>query len=447
MIEFFLAAVGKFNALVAYLLEEGGLIEATLKFIPFVLFFELPLMLLILFGIMRYAVRRYFARSQAASNYFPAVSCVVSCYAEGEQIVHTIRSLATQLYAGPIEIIALVDGAAANVDTYRMVQNLVPQVARMANRRLRVLPKWQRGGRVSSSNAGMALANGDVIISMDADTTVEHDAIYRITRHFADPKVVAVACSLRVANAGVNPLTALQALEYMLSITAGRTGLSELDAVNNISGAMGAFRRDFLRHVGGWDSGSAEDIDLTTRIKAYFGRHPDLRIVFDPEAVGRTIVPETLGAFLRQRLRWDGDLFYIFVRKYWRIFSPRLLGWRNFIIACWSNLFFQLLMPFAILIYTGYIFLTYPPATALAVLGLVYLFYLAVAVIWYLTYMLVLSDRPGEDWPFVFLLPFYPFYTFLGRCWNAVAILAEGLAKTHLDSTMAPWWVLRRTKF
>jgi hypothetical protein len=30
------------------------------------------------------------------------------------------------------------------------------------------------------------------------------------------------------------------------------------------------------------------------------------------------------------------------------------------------------------------------------------------------------------------------------RCWSAVAILNELLRRSHEDSAMAPWWVLKR---
>jgi hypothetical protein len=33
------------------------------------------------------------------------------------------------------------------------------------------------------------------------------------------------------------------------------------------------------------------------------------------------------------------------------------------------------------------------------------------------------------------------------RCWNAIATLSELLTKSHLESAMAPSWVLKRTKF
>jgi cellulose synthase/poly-beta-1,6-N-acetylglucosamine synthase-like glycosyltransferase len=47
---------------------------------------------------------------------------------------------------------------------------------------------------------------------------------------------------------------------------------STFNVLNNISGAFGAFRASTLKLIGGWDNGSAEDIDITLRLKNYFGR-------------------------------------------------------------------------------------------------------------------------------------------------------------------------------
>ena len=168
----------------------------------------------------------------------------------------------------------------------------------------------------------------------------------------------------------------MQALEYLLSIQMAKIGLSEWNVVNNVSGAFGAFRRSFLEKIGGWDTHTAEDLDLTLRIKNYFGRRP-LRIPFEPCAIGHTDAPVTFRQFLMQRLRWDGDLFFLYVRKHRHSFTPRLLGWPNFLVVLLTGFFFQLVLPFIIL---GYFFVglyALTLSTFLVLALLVYLVYLA----------------------------------------------------------------------
>jgi cellulose synthase/poly-beta-1,6-N-acetylglucosamine synthase-like glycosyltransferase len=416
------------------------------KFIPYVVFFELPVYTLVLLGIFRYAIRTSCVLPES-QPYHPGVSCIVTCYSEGTDVRLTIKSLTEQLYDGFIEVICVVDGAAQNLATYEAARSMEPYVRGKRGRSLKVVPKWQRGGRVSSLNAGLSIARGEVVMAMDGDTSFDNAMVASGVRHFADGNVVGVAGCLRVRNVGRSIWSRLQAMEYLLSIHASKVGLSEFNVVNNISGAFGIFRRSFIQPMGGWDSGTAEDLDMTMRLKNYFGRHRRLRILFEPQAMGHTDVPETLKGFMKQRLRWDGDLFYLYIRKHRHSLRPGLFGWRNWLMTLWTGLFFQLVMPFVILVYTVFTLAFFPLGFSLGVWALVYLFYLAVTMIFYSVYLVFLSERPREDLRLAPLLPVVPLFTFFTRLWSGVATLREIAFKSHLDSAMAPWYVLRKTKF
>lgn len=409
------------------------------------MFLEAPFFLLVTAGMVKYGLREH--RPLRQREAYPRVSCVITCYSEGEDVGKTIGSLAQQLYPGFIEIIAVIDGALQNGPTLRAARRAQSLLAGTQRRSLVVLPKWQRGGRVSSLNAGLSIATGEVVMALDGDTSFDNDMVRNATRHFDDPGVVGVAGNLRVRNAKRSLVTRLQALEYMLSIGAGKTGLSEFNIVNNISGAFGVFRTRFLRNLGGWDAGTAEDLDMTMRIKQYFGRHPDLRIVFDPHAVGHTDAPDTWRVFFRQRLRWDGDMFYIFIRKFRFNLRPRLLGWRNFLFVIVNGLLMQLVLPFLIVAYTGTMLFTMPLGVVMGVLAFIYLAYLAALLFYFLLYVVAVSERPRDDVWYLGFLPLFPLFAFVNRIHCSFSIMAEMFMKSHLDSSMAPWWVLRKTKF
>ena len=425
---------------------NNGMMQFAWKFIPFVLLFELPVYLFIMLGVLRYYLRTSFETPRRTMHY-PRVSCLITCYSEGEDVAKTIQSLAEQVYPGVIEIIPIIDGAVQNAHTYQAALRQQAYVKKRPNRVLHVIPKWARGGRVSSLNTGLSMAGGEVVMALDGDTSFDNNMVASACRHFSDPKVVGVAGSLRVRNAMESLATRFQAFEYMLSIHASKTGLSEFNVVNNISGAFGIFRKEFIKTIGGWDAGTAEDLDMTMRMKNYFGRHRGTKIKFEPNAMGHTDAPATWRGLFDQRLRWDGDLYYLYIRKHPLSFTPRLFGWKNLIMQLWTGIFFQLVMPFIIIFYSMYVFTIYSAGFVIGVWILVYLFYMCITTVFYLIYITMLSERPKEDLRLAWLLPFVPFYTFLLRVWNGLATLKEMMLKSHLDSSMAPWWVLKKTKY
>jgi len=427
------------------LASHSSLSHLAVKFFPFVMLVEMPLYLLVLSGLIRFGLQRQLRRPNRLRH--PPVTCIITCYSEGLDVQRTIRSLVHQNYPGQIDIIPVIDGAIQNANTLAAARACQAEFTNVARRRVIVLPKWQRGGRVSSLNTGLSLAKGEVVMALDGDTSFDTDMVSQATKHFDNPNVVGVAGALRVRNVAKSLVTRLQGLEYALSISAGRSGLSQYNLVTNISGAFGVFRTSFLRGIGGWDSGTAEDLDLTLRIKQYFGRHRDLRIVFEPHAVGHTDTPDTFHGFYRQRLRWEGDLFYVYVRKYMRNIRPSLLGWGNTIFVMVGGLFMQIVMPFIIIGYTVLMIWSLPAGTVLGLSAFIYLFYLMAVSVTYLTYLITISERKREDLRFLAVLPLLPLFAFSCRVHSAFAILQEILLSTHLDSAMAPWWVLRKTRF
>lgn len=433
--------------LITALSAPDGLSRLFLMLFPFFLLFELPLNVLVMLGVLRWFARQ---RSTVPYNslYRPRVSCIITCYSEGMDVQKTLLSLCEQTYPGSIEIVPVVDGAAVNHETLEAVRRFTVDPQLYPRRYLRPIAKWQRGGRVSSLNAGLALCSGEIILVHDGDTSFDNNMVGAMVRHFEDPNVPAVAGSLRVRNVWASLSTAIQALEYLLSIHMAKIGLSEWNLVNNVSGAFGAFRRSFIERAGGWDTHTAEDLDITLRIKSYFGRYRNLRIPFEPEAIGHTDAPVTFRQFLMQRLRWDGDLLFLYVRKHPASITPRLMGWGNFIMTLISGFFFQLVLPFIILGYSLFALLVLPWQT-LALLGaLVYLLYLLITLLLYLCMLGLISERPRQDLRLAVLVPIFPLFMFIMRCWSAVAMLNELFRRGHEETSMAPWWVIKKaTRF
>ena len=433
------------SLLIEQLRSEDGLALLLLRLFPVFLLLELPLTLVVVLGVLRWWIRER-TLPPKQSLYRPRVSCVITCYSEGADVRRTLETLCEQTYPGEIELIPVVDGAAVNQDTLQAVRGFELREEWRQTRRVRPIAKWQRGGRVSSLNAGLSMCTGSIVMALDGDTSFDNTMVSAMVRHFEDPNVPAVAGSLRVRNTWTSLVTVIQAIEYLVSIQLAKTGLSEWNLVNNISGAFGAFRKETIEQIGGWDTHSAEDLDITLRIKSYFGRYRGLRIPFEPKAIGHTDAPTTVTGLLRQRMRWDGDLLFLYGRKHSGSISPRLMGWPNFLMTVISGLFIQVVLPFIIIGYTALMLFTLPWQTVLALAVLVEVVYFLVLALQYLLMLIMVSERPGQDLQLIPFLPLFPVAMFMVRCWSAVAILNELWRRSHEESSMAPWWVLRKAK-
>lgn len=416
--------------------------ELWLLLFPIMIAIELPLYLLVFTGIFRWS----YSQKDVELTHFPFISVVITCYGEGETIRITIDTLVEQVYPGHIEILAVVDGAVQNQETYQAALEGVNRHAGHKNRHVRVLPKWQRGGRVSTLNAGLSAAKGDIIINVDGDTSFDNDMAFTMMKQFADNNVIASGGALRVRNHHKNILTKMQSLEYMLSMQAGKTGMAEWGVLNNISGAFGAFRKTQLKQVGGWDTHTAEDLDLTMRLKQYKRRYPNNKLAFAPHAIGHTDVPDTLKGLIMQRIRWDGDLLFLFLRKHNEGLSPALLGWSNFLFTLAYGIIQNVLLPILVVMFSVYMIIAYPFTFVLALMLLLYLTYLSLSLLIFIVYIGLVSERKSEDLSFLKWLLLYPIYQFFMRLITAFSMMNEIVRRGHEESSMAPWWVLKRGK-
>ena len=95
-----------------------------------------------------------------------------------------------------------------------------------------------------------------------------------------------------------------------------------------LSGAFACYRREALLAVGGFDPDClVEDYELTHRLRDHAGRRGvACRTAVIGAAQGRTEVPGTIPAFLRQRRRWFGGFLQT---QYWyrHMVGNRRYGW------------------------------------------------------------------------------------------------------------------------
>jgi cellulose synthase/poly-beta-1,6-N-acetylglucosamine synthase-like glycosyltransferase len=163
-----------------------------------------------------------------------------------------------------------------------------------------VLHRADRGGKSSATNFALQYTKAEVIVLVDADSTLGPAAIWEMVQPLHNPEVGAVSGAVIGRNSFTNLVTLLQAYEYLSTIFIGRMVAAWMGILGIVSGAFGAFRRSALDQLKGWDVGPPEDLDLTLSL-----RKCGYRVAFTPHAQCYTDLPDTWWALIKQRLRWE----------------------------------------------------------------------------------------------------------------------------------------------
>jgi cellulose synthase/poly-beta-1,6-N-acetylglucosamine synthase-like glycosyltransferase len=212
---------------------------------------------------------------------------------------------------------------------------------------LRVVSR-KNGGKAAALNTGLALATTPYVLCMDGDSRLAPATLRSAMRHFADPRVAAVAGNVKVVNRN-NIWTRLQALEYIEGLNLARRAQGFLRTVNIIPGPIGVFRRDILWSVGGYDNDTfAEDADLTLKILTA-GWH----IAYEERAVAWTEAPEFYLDLVRQRYRWTRGILQALRKRASLLAAPKGQ------VAIWISLafmFFEAVLWPAINVFAGSLF-------------------------------------------------------------------------------------------
>jgi poly-beta-1,6-N-acetyl-D-glucosamine synthase len=277
-------------------------------------------------------------------NRQPFVSIVVAGRNEEHAIGACVRSLLEQDYPN-FEILVIDDQS-----DDRTYQEIVPFTQDPRVRLVRNNSRRGRSGRPSASNLGLRLSRGELLVSLDADTTFDHQLVSRLIAPFADAKVGVVAGNVLIRNWRDSVIAQLQALEYAIAIDINKRWTDARNATLQASGAVGAFRKQALIDIGGWEQQLGEDTDLSLRmIKAGW------QLRFAPDAVARTDCPTTFAAVARQRFRWDRGGIRAFFKKHHRLLKPSIAGFW-FALELATEFLFAVVATLIYPIYLGWLF-------------------------------------------------------------------------------------------
>jgi cellulose synthase/poly-beta-1,6-N-acetylglucosamine synthase-like glycosyltransferase len=183
---------------------------------------------------------------------------------------------------------------------------------------LKVIDKKHKG-KADALNAALNISQGEIFVTIDADSFLHQNAIERLVAALETDQLVVGAGGTVKAGNGVSAeilasdkghlpkgfLPKIQWIEYATGFV-WRFGWGFINTLLLISGSFGAFRTDILRKCQGFDPNSiTEDYEMVYRIHQYhLSKKIAYKLVTVPDALIYTLVPTTVLALIKQRIRW-----------------------------------------------------------------------------------------------------------------------------------------------
>ncbi len=278
------------------------------------------------------------------------ISIIVPAYNEETTIASTIQSLQNLNYPD-YEVIVVDDGSTDQ--TYQ-------KALQIQDSKIKIVQQ-QNKGKPGALNAGIAKSSGEIILTVDADTTLHKDALTVIAYHFAkNPKIGAIAGNVKIKREHTI-INTLQSAEYATGINLVRKAQSVLGCVLVVPGPIAALKREAVEEAGGFSGQTfAEDFDITLAILK-----EGYRVEYEEAGLAYTDAPKTTEDLVKQRRRWYRGMIQV-LEKYKGMYLNPKYGLSGVVGV--PNLWLEAISPFINLsllllvlltwVYTGQAYLT-----------------------------------------------------------------------------------------
>lgn len=231
----------------------------------------------------------------------PLVSIVIPAHNEEKVIRRCLESVVKSTYEH-IEVL-IVDDASTDT-TFKIAHDFARSHTAIP---MRVIRKRINVGKGKALNCALKkYAQGDLVMTLDADSLLLPHSVENAVSYFEDPAVAGVAANVQIID-DFTVLGVLQKFEHMIGYRSKKVySLTNCEFV--IGGVASTYRMDILRRVNFYDTDTVtEDIGLSMKIVSNGNRAH--RIIYGVDVVAMTEGVDSFGALLKQRYRWKYGSF------------------------------------------------------------------------------------------------------------------------------------------
>ncbi|WND32362.1 glycosyltransferase family 2 protein [Lactiplantibacillus plantarum] len=335
----------------------------------------------------------------------PFITIMIPAHNEEVMIEHTINYLMNNLNYEKYEVLVTDDGSTD--ETPAILERL-----QSVYDNLRVVTIKKNQGKAHAFNVGVGFACGEFILSNDADSIPEPDALWKYMSYFMGEEhanTAAVTANMDVQNRSTI-IAKSQTVEF--SSIVGVIKRSQVSALGNMyaySGANTMYRRDALIDVGLFRQDRAtEDISI-----AWDHQLNGWTTVFSPDILFYMNVPENLDALYHQRKRWAKGGTEVLLTNFKRVVShpgKYLKQWAfitdQTLSIIWSLFFFVSTLIFLISLVTFFFTGNYERVYHIFCMAFIFVTFEMFAGVLQLLSALIVDDR-GRKFKYLIFMPLY----------------------------------------
>ncbi|MFN3926848.1 MAG: glycosyltransferase family 2 protein [Pseudanabaenaceae cyanobacterium] len=329
------------------------------------------------------------SKAVIAGEYLPSVDVLIPTYNEGIEIL-TRTVIGCQAMDYPNKTIYLLD------DTRRPA---VRELAKELGCEYRDRPD-NRHAKAGNINHALPTIHSELIAIFDADFVPSKNFLTRTVGFFQDPKTALVQTPQNFFNedpVSVNlGLEGVVNNEQTLFFRYIQPSRDFLDAVV-CCGSCFVMRRSALDEIGGIPTDSITE-DYFTSLKM---QSLGYKVKYLNEALSAGLAPETIGAFVSQRLRWGQGTLQLLFSK-WNFFTIPNLKWWQRLSHSLSILYWLLSIPRVMFLFAPLLYLLFDIAPLRATINDIVFFYLPYYLSGVMCFSWLTENRRSVFWSDVY---------------------------------------------